>query len=317
MPIVTATAADLAAVKAFVRAAARSQVGVGEEDLAMLLEAGNVLLKVAEPSQPAGRPHQAPLLGQALPRRREEMEAAAVFYPEPRPISLPAEEPDRVFLRGAAFRSGVSPSAALGELIGAWCEERAGGARLLIAYGGEPWYNRALAAAQCERAEEVIFYALPHIDCEGPELRLGVGESQAIELRAATPADLRDLALLDAACFDVLWHMGPADLRQLLLFGRLTVAVMEGRLAGYMALTMRDDVCQVARLAVHPADGGHGIGRRLLVEGLRAAAEAGCRRAVLNTQANNVRAQALYRSLGFHPTGERFEVYTRAAAGTA
>ena len=51
----------------------------------------------------------------------------------------------------------------------------------------------------------------------------------------------------------------------------------------------------------------------VLASGLRAAADLGCQRAVLNTQADNLRAQALYRSLGFHPTGERFEVYTRLA----
>jgi ribosomal protein S18 acetylase RimI-like enzyme len=306
MPVLTATAADLPAVKALLRAAARSEGVVGEEDLAMLLEGGNVLLAVAAQAVQAGPRASGPL-------PREEIEAAAVFYPEPRPISLPAEEPDRVFLRGAAFRNGVSPSTTLHALIQAWCSAPARRPRLLIAYGGAPWYNRALAAAGCARAEEVIFFALPHINGEAPELQMGLGTSPEILLRAATPADLGALALLDAACFDVLWHMGPADLRQLMLFGRLSVAEMDGRPAGYMALTMREDICQVARLAVHPASGGHGIGRRLLVEGLRAAAEAGCRRAVLNTQADNLRAQALYRSLGFHPTGERFEVYTRAA----
>jgi ribosomal protein S18 acetylase RimI-like enzyme len=51
------------------------------------------------------------------------------------------------------------------------------------------------------------------------------------------------------------------------------------------------------------------------LEGLQAAEETGCQRAVLNTQSTNERAQALYRTLGFHPTGERFEVYTRQASG--
>ena len=96
----------------------------------------------------------------------------SAFYPEPRPASLPAGEPDRVFLRAAAFRNGVSPSTALHELLDAWCGGAAHRTRLLIAYGGEPWYNRALLAAGCVLAEEVIFFELPHLDRSAPELQL-------------------------------------------------------------------------------------------------------------------------------------------------
>ena len=294
MPVTTAAAADLAAVKAMIRAATRSQAGLGDEDLAMLVEAGNVLLATAAHATRA--------------LQRNQIDAIAAFYPEPRPASLPTAEPDRVFLRAAAFRGGVSPSSALHELLDAWCRAPARRVRLLIAYGGEPWYNRALLAAQCVLAEEVIFFELPHLDHNAAVLQVRKG---AAALRTATIADIGDLALLDAACFDVLWHMGPADLRQLLLFGRLAVAEIDGAVVGYTALTTRDEVAQVARLAVHPAWNSRGIGRQLLVDGLRAAVDVGCRSAVLNTQANNERAQALYRSLGFHRTGERFEVYTR------
>jgi ribosomal-protein-alanine N-acetyltransferase len=294
MPITTATTADLAAIKALMRTAARSQVSLGDEDLAVLVEAGNVLV--------------ATVAHAARPLQRDQIDAMAAFYPEPRPVSLPAAEPDRVFLRAAVFRNGVSPSSTLHELLDAWCRAPARRVRLLIAYGGEPWYNRSLLAAQCLLAEEVIFFELPHLDHNAAVLQVRKG---AAALRTATIADIGDIALLDAACFDVLWHMGAADLRQLLLFGRLAVAEIDGSFVGYTALTTRDEVAQVARLAVHPAWNGRGIGRQLLVDSLRAAVDVGCRSAVLNTQANNERAQALYRSLGFHRTGERFEVYTR------
>ena len=295
MPITTATAADLPAVKALIRAAPRSQVGVGDEDLAALVEAGSVLLAAAT---------------DAAHPRDNRIDAVAAFYAEPRPASLPAAEPDRVFLRAAAFRNGVSPSAALHDLLDTWCARPAPRTRLLIAYGGEPWYNRALLAAGCGLAEEVIFFELPRLDRSAPELQAPPGPAA---VRSATIADIDSLARLDAACFNVLWHMGPADLRQLVLFGQLTLAEREGSLAGYLALTMRGSIAQVARLAVHPAWSGRGIGRQLLAGGLAAASDLGCRSAVLNTQADNQRAQALYRSLGFHPTGERFEVFTRLA----
>jgi ribosomal-protein-alanine N-acetyltransferase len=300
MPVVPATPADLPAVKAFVRSATRRQGGAGDEDLAMLVEGGHVLLATTERDSP---------LAPSLPTlQRRGLDALAAFYPEPRPASLPSGEPDRVFLRTAAFRNGISPSASLHELLDAWCGLPARRERLLIAYGGEPWYNRALLAAECTMAEEVIYFALPHLD-----RHFGSAPQQPSTaiVRPAEAGEIGALAELDAACFNVLWHMGPADLRQLLLFGRLSLALVDGELAGYLALTIRGEVAQIARLAVHGRWSGHGIGRQLLVDGLRSAVDAGCTSAILNTQAQNLRAQGLYRSLGFHPTGERFEVYTR------
>ena len=216
--------------------------------------------------------------------------------------------------RPAAAEAGGTDTTALHELLHTWSGMTTQRTRLLIAYGGEPWYNRALLAGGCKLAEEVIFFELPHLHRSAPELQIPSSPTAVrATVRSATVADIGALALLDAACFNVLWHMGPADLRQLVLFGNLTLAEMEGSLAGYLAMTTRGSTAQVARLAVHPAWTGHGIGRELLTGGLRAAADLGCRSAVLNTQADNQRAQTLYRSLGFHPTGERFEVYTRLA----
>lgn len=301
MPVITAANADLALVKESVRDAARRKLGLGQEDLAPLVEAGHVLLAVDDSA-----------LDRRGPVARDQVRALAAFYPEPRPSSLPADAPDRIFLRAAAFRSGTSPSAALAELVDAWAARAAAHPRLLIAYGGEPWFNRSLLAAGCTLAEEVIFLALSDL------IRLptqSAGEDGAgTSLRLAAPAELNALAALDAACFNIRWHMGVADLRQLQLFGRLTVAEQDGALAGYLALTVNEGIAQIARLAVHPAWAGRGIGRRLLAEGLAAARELGCNSAILNTQTDNSRAQMLYHSFGFRPTGERFEVYTRLAA---
>ncbi len=317
MPVMRATAADLALVKNLVHDAARRQVGLGEEDLASLVAAGHVLLAIddaaAAVNVTAAVDVTAAVAGSPSPVARNAVHALAAFYPEPRPVSLPPTAPDRVFLRAAAFRGGSSPSAALAELVAAWAGAT-WAPRLLIAYGGEPWFNRSLLAAGCTLAEEVIYYALPDLQrtVASPPAGLPAGAQPAI-LRLAVPAELASLALLDTACFNVLWHMGVADLRQLLLFGRLTVAVRDGALVGYLALTVKDTVAQVARLAVHPAWSGHGIGRQLLADGLLAAAEGGCDLAVLNTQSHNTRSQAIYRSFGFRPTGEHFEVYTRLA----
>lgn len=92
----------------------------------------------------------------------------------------------------------------------------------------------------CKLAEEVIFFELPHLHRSAPELQIPSSPTAVrATVRSATVADIGALALLDAACFNVLWHMGPADLRQLVLFGNLTLAEMEGSLAGYLAMTTR------------------------------------------------------------------------------
>ncbi len=167
MPVTTATAADLPAVKALIRAATRSQIGIGDEDLAALVDTGSVLLATATDA--------------AHPPQRNPIDAMAAFYYEPRPASLPAAEPDRVFLRAAAFRNGVSPSSALHELLDTWYGAPAPRTRLLIAYGGEPWYNRSLLAAGCVLAEEVIFFELPHLDRSAPELHVPPAPRQSAQ----------------------------------------------------------------------------------------------------------------------------------------
>jgi ribosomal protein S18 acetylase RimI-like enzyme len=55
----------------------------------------------------------------------------------------------------------------------------------------------------------------------------------------------------------------------------------------------------VQRLAVHPDHQGHGLGRRLLMDGLRWMADEGVVRAYVNTQTTNDRALALYEAVGF------------------
>jgi GNAT superfamily N-acetyltransferase len=61
----------------------------------------------------------------------------------------------------------------------------------------------------------------------------------------------------------------------------------------------------VQRLAVHPEMHGHGLGRRLLLDGLHWMADRNVNTAWVNTQPENEAALALYRSVGFRvePSG--------------
>lgn len=69
------------------------------------------------------------------------------------------------------------------------------------------------------------------------------------------------------------------------------------------------DEAHIATLAIHPDYRKLGIGRQLLLQGLRAAAVRGAQLAYLEVRRSNLAAQALYESFGFEVVGERRRYY--------
>jgi ribosomal protein S18 acetylase RimI-like enzyme len=70
-------------------------------------------------------------------------------------------------------------------------------------------------------------------------------------------------------------------------------------ISGYAICGRAADRGYVQRLAVHPALHGRGLGRGLMVDGMRWMKRRGVRRAVVNTQIGNDTALELYQRLGF------------------
>jgi ribosomal protein S18 acetylase RimI-like enzyme len=119
------------------------------------------------------------------------------------------------------------------------------------------------------------------------------------------PDQLPTLAKLDACAFPSHWHFEEQALFSMLLGGRMKMAMVDGRPAGYWALGMNvDRDAHLSRLAVKPDWQGRGIGRFLLVDVLTYARRQAFHTVRLNTQSDNQAAQALYRSVGFRPTGQ-------------
>ena len=83
----------------------------------------------------------------------------------------------------------------------------------------------------------------------------------------------------------------------------------QGRLRAYLALRVVLDEVHVMNLAVAPGQRRRGLGRWLLGFGMRRAARAGARRALLEVRRTNAAAVALYESLGFRRTGMRPRYY--------
>lgn len=281
-----ATRHDLPLLDDLLRVGVQRQTQFANEDLGSFVDREGVLIAVSD--------------GKAT--------AALIVDIEPRPSSLPATAPDRLFVRGLVVRHGFSPSAVLCALLEPLQAAPAERPRLLIAHGGYAWYDRALRYAGFAMAERVRFLELNHV-----ERRLqSLGRSSSlVTLRPGDFADLDALAELDAAAFPPLWHFPAVALRPLMIQGRLEIAWHEDALVGYWLMTMSGAIAHVARLAVHPQWQGRGIGRQLMLDALTVATEGNCQRVVLNTQVDNVPSQRLYHSLGFRPTGEEFVVLTR------
>ncbi|HEX9797601.1 MAG TPA: ribosomal protein S18-alanine N-acetyltransferase [Anaerolineales bacterium] len=122
--------------------------------------------------------------------------------------------------------------------------------------------------------------------------------------------DLPDVMVIEQACFSVPWSA--RSYRFELLenpVASLYVAVLAGRVAGYIGLWELVGEGHISTLAVHPDLRQRGIGQALLVHGLGALAQHGLESATLEVRASNEAAQALYRKWGFVQVGRRRGYY--------
>lgn len=231
---------------------------------------------------------------------------------ETRPLTLPATAATRAYIRGVALAPGRSPIEDVPRLLNAaaailpdYASEH-----MLTVYGDQRWLNKALHHAGFAVEEDVEFFALsrlqrwhpsPHATTQAQHCRR---QHPTLTLRACHGDDLPDLAQLDAHTFTPLWHFGVDGLRELLFTGRVQVVTINSTLVGYAAISHQNREAHLARLAVHPAWQGQGLGHLLLSDALQAAKAAGVQRVVLNTQVLNRRSRQLYQSYGFRSTGQ-------------
>jgi ribosomal protein S18 acetylase RimI-like enzyme len=80
------------------------------------------------------------------------------------------------------------------------------------------------------------------------------------------------------------------------------VATDHGRITGYLSLTgLGSEECRIGLVAVSAAERRQGIGRALMIEGLRTAARHGARHMVVVTQGESAGAVSYYEAGGFQP----------------
>jgi len=122
-------------------------------------------------------------------------------------------------------------------------------------------------------------------------------------LRPAGPIRRRQLLRVDEAAFSPFWRLDGAGLREALNATpqhRLRVVLGPKRaVAGYAICGASAGRGFVQRLAVTPPAQGHGLGKRLLLDGVHWLCTLGVREVAVNTQRGNEPALALYRGAGF------------------
>ncbi len=132
-------------------------------------------------------------------------------------------------------------------------------------------------------------------------------------LRPAGPDDHQAVLAVDHRAFSPFWHLDLVALTEVLRAtprSRFQVVVGEpgGVVLGYAITGRTRDRGFLQRVAVDPSHFRQGIGRALVVDGLRWLRRWHVGRAVVNTQPGNHGALALYEGLGFRRQPFRLSV---------
>jgi ribosomal-protein-alanine N-acetyltransferase len=122
--------------------------------------------------------------------------------------------------------------------------------------------------------------------------------------------DLVLINKLDQRAFDPIWQQSLDMLETAFQQSAIaTVAEIPEGIIGYQISTAGSEGGHLARLAVHPQVRGQGVGYALARDMLIQFHRRGALRVTVNTQINNDASLALYKKVGFRPTGEVYPVY--------
>lgn len=174
---------------------------------------------------------------------------------------------------------------------------RANGCTGLVCLTGQGWLKDGLLREGFAEIDQVLNYL-------NDTLVLAPQSPAAAHLQSAGPGDIDTILALNAAAFAPLWRYGDAVVISWLLTSqRAVVAYRDDRPVGFALTshTSAGNYAHLIRVAVRPEAQGRGIGRQLVLDGLRFARDVGAAGLALNTQASNTPSRRLYSSLGFRP----------------
>lgn len=139
----------------------------------------------------------------------------------------------------------------------------------------------------------------------------GLGKSPRPVIRPLRADKAHDCARLHAADFAHPWspHEIAALIARSTTLGAAALDPASGDLRGFVLSRLAADEAEILTIAVESSSRGKGVGRGLLAETLRQAANAGARTVFLEVDENNAPALALYERFGFVKVGKRVGYY--------
>ncbi len=127
-------------------------------------------------------------------------------------------------------------------------------------------------------------------------------------LRPMNDSDLDAVLAIETAATEFPWSLSQfADCVQ--SEDSATVLEVDNSICGFSIFQRVIDECSLLNIVVHPKKQAQGFGRLILEHGLGEQSRAGVLKCFLEVRISNIRAQSLYRSMGFHKVGVRKNYY--------
>jgi ribosomal protein S18 acetylase RimI-like enzyme len=221
-------------------------------------------------------------------------------------LACPPDEEGVTWLRLLAFKPGQDPEEIWDHL---WPAAKADLAERqdvesVSVLTMHPWLEDTLLESGFRHTYDVIVMDWDASHSAYPSPVAGV------QIRKMKKKDLEKVHEIDQAAFDPLWRNSLQSLQVAYQVATLAgVALVEGDLAGYHISTADTLGGHLARLAVHPAYQGRGVGTALVANILRAFESMGMVRVSVNTQLDNLASIKLYHKFGFIRKDESFPIY--------
>ena len=129
-------------------------------------------------------------------------------------------------------------------------------------------------------------------------------------IRRMRSGDIDSVHAIEEATFAVPWSRDSFEREiEKNAAARYLVAVRDGRIIGYGGAWIILDESHVTNIAVAEDARGQGVGRKLTEELMQYLSNLGAAYATLEVRVSNLRAQNLYKSLGFVTVGKRKRYY--------
>ncbi len=166
------------------------------------------------------------------------------------------------------------------------------------------WFEKLLQDCDFSHSHDVVMQI-----CEDTKKDIPT-PSKAASIRPMVAADIKEVAEVDAASFDTLWHNSLDALQLAFTQAAIaSVAEQDGHIVGYQISTPSPVGVHLARLAVLPRAQGQGIGYAIVADLLKNFPGSREQSVSVNTQHDNKASLALYEKAGFKRTGETYPIY--------